>query len=273
MSSFQIELTPSLASQHRRAAQHLARSSRPARHHRALRRPQGAPGRGRAAAHRRRGRRLVPRHLRAAAPRQSQLGRRAVGQRARVARLVRQRHRAGQPGAVDGTARRVRRPGRSRAPARPPQHPECAGCQRRLPHCGRDAGRGVRSARHVPRPAASTGGDRPRRPHALHQRQQGDQCRQRSHGAGRVPRRHPLDHRRQAQGGRHRQPDRLFPAHRQGLPDRPGDGGVRRHARGQSARSTAAARSMSPSPRRPAMRLASSANDSGRAAVAGLCVL
>ena len=42
------------------------------------------------------------------------------------------------------------------------------------------------------------------RPHALRQRQQGDQRRQRRQGAGRVPRRHLLDPRRQAEGGRHR---------------------------------------------------------------------
>ena len=92
MSSFQIELTPSLEPSVgvllNISPDHLDRHGT----HRALRRPQGAPGRGRAAAHHRRGRRLVPRHLRAAAACQSQLGRRAVGQRARGARLVRRGH-------------------------------------------------------------------------------------------------------------------------------------------------------------------------------------
>ena len=41
----------------------------------------------------------------------------------------------------------------------------------------RDAGRSVGCTGHVPRLAASAGGDRPGRPHALHQRQQGNQCR------------------------------------------------------------------------------------------------
>ena len=176
-------------------------------------------------------------------------------------------------GAVDGTARRVRRPGRPRAAARPPQH--------RRTRCAASAAcliAGVtprddrRGAGDLPRPAASPGGDRPRRPHALHQRQQGDQRRQRSEGAGRVPRRHLLDHRRQAQGGRHRKPDRLFPAHRQGLSDRPGDGGIRSHARRQGRRSSAAARSTRRSPQRRAMRRRAAAR-AGGAAVAGLRLL
>ncbi len=106
--------------------------------------------------------------------------------------------------AMDRAARRVRRPGGPWSPARPPQHPECARRQRRLSHRRRYGGRGGGGARHVPRTAASPGGDRPHRPHAVHQRQQGDQCRQRRHGARRVPGRYPLDHRRQAEGGRHR---------------------------------------------------------------------
>ena len=130
MSSFQIELTPSLRAQHRRAAQRLARSPRPARHDGALRGPEGAPGRGRAARRHRRGRRLVPRHRRAPAARRPQLGRPRLGARARAAWLVRRGHRARRPRALDRPARRLRRPRRHRLAARPAQHPERAGRQR-----------------------------------------------------------------------------------------------------------------------------------------------
>ena len=48
-----------------------------------------------------------------------------------------------------------------------------------------------------------------------------------------VPRRHLLDPRRQAESGRHHEPRRALCARQQSLPDRRGDGGVRRDARRQ----------------------------------------
>ena len=96
---------------------------------------------------------------------------------------------------------------------------------------------------------------------AVRQRQQGHQRRRRRKGAALISSRHLLDRRRQAQGGRHRQPGSTLSAHRQGLSDRRGDRGVRRHARWQGRRSSAAARSMSPSRRRPRDAAASGANE------------
>ena len=90
--------------------------------------------------------------------------------------------------------------------------------------------------------------------HALHQRQQGHQCRQRRHGARGIRRRCLLDPGRQAQAGRHHVARIVFPARRQGLSDRRGDRGIRRHAAGPGGRSSAAARWIARSRRRRAMR-------------------
>ena len=139
------------------------------------------------------------------------------------------------PSALDRAARLVRRSCGPRPAARPPQHPERAGRQRRGLIVGVYAGE-VASA-------LATFPGLPHRleeigrigAHALHQRQQGNQCRQRRHRARRL-------HRDdiywiiggKPEAGRHQLSlTRLFPSHRQGLSDRPGDGGVRRHAGGQ----------------------------------------
>ena len=114
----------------------------------------------------------------------------------------------------------------------------------------------------LPRPAASPGGDRPARAHALHQRQQGHQRRQRRERARRLRARHLLDPRRQAES-RAASPasSRIFPRVAKAYLIGEATRGVCRHARRQGRLSSAAARSMRPSPPRPrdAGRLASAA--------------
>ncbi|MGY4357046.1 UDP-N-acetylmuramoylalanine--D-glutamate ligase [Bradyrhizobium sp. i1.7.7] len=79
--------------------------------------------------------------------------------------------------------------------------------------------------RSFPGPRASHGAGRPPRQRAVRQRLQGHQC-----GCHRacavVLFGNLLDRRRQAQGRRHHWPDRLLPAHPQGLSDRRGRAGV-----------------------------------------------
>jgi UDP-N-acetylmuramoylalanine--D-glutamate ligase len=65
---------------------------------------------------------------------------------------------------------------------------------------------------------------------AVRQRFEGHQCGRRGARAGKLLG-YFLDRRRQGEIRRHCQPVRLLPAHPQGLPDRRGGGGVRRHAR------------------------------------------
>ena len=132
MSSFQIELTPSLAPSIgvllNISPDHLDRHGT-MEHYAALKARLVARA---APAGHRRGRRLVPRHRRAAAACRARLGRHPLGAQSRVphgwyavgSELVASR-------AVDGAARRLRRPCRHRLAARRAQHPERAGRQRR----------------------------------------------------------------------------------------------------------------------------------------------
>ena len=102
-------------------------------------------------------------------------------------------------------------------------------------------------------PRAPHGAGRPPRQRAVRQRLQGHQCRCRRACAV-VLRRYLLDRRRQAEARRHHRPDRIFPAHPQGLSDRRSRAGICRHAGRARAARDFARRSMSPSPTPRAMR-------------------
>ena len=243
-SSFQIDLAPTPRSDGRRPPQRHARPSRPPRHaceHYAAH--QGAAGR------RRRRPRSSPSTTtccQAIADRIEQAGRQ-------------RRPRLGAPAAgrrrLSPTAPMLYRRRRRRVDA---ASPILAGIgSLRGAHNAQNAAAAVAAVRRLgldrrrrsspacasfPGPAASHGAGRPARPRPLRQRFQGDQCRRRGQGAGEL-RPHLLDRRRPAEGRRHRQPRRLLPAHRQGLSDRRGGGGLRGDARRRGAASRCRARS------------------------------
>ena len=83
---------------------------------------------------------------------------------------------------------------------------------------------------NLSRPRPSHGGSRPVWPGAVRQRLEGDQRRRGRKGAALLSR-HPLDRRRQAEGGRRRAAARALPARREGLPDRRIERRIRADAR------------------------------------------
>ena len=107
----------------------------------------------------------------------------------------------------------------------------------------------ARALRDLSRPRASHGRGRPAWPGAVHQRFESDQRRRGREGAAVVPR-HPLDCRRQAEGGRRRAAAAAVSARRQGLSDRRGERRIRAHARRAPFPSSAAGRSAPRSRRR-----------------------
>ena len=231
MSSFQIELTPSLAPTIgvllNVSPDHLDRHGT-MEHYAGL---KARLVRG-AAPHRRRGRRLVPRHRRAPAPCRPQLGRSRLG-RARVAHgwyadgteLVARAPWTGPLGAFADLA------GIGSLRGRHNIQNALAASAAAMPRCvARASGR---RPDDISRPAASSGGDRPAR------------ARRSSSTTARpptptvpLPRSPPssatsigswgASPRRAASAAR-----AVFPAHRQGLPDRRGQRGVRSDARRQ----------------------------------------
>ncbi len=94
----------------------------------------------------------------------------------------------------------------------------------------RTGDRAGRRARHIPRPRPPHGAGGPAGPRALRQRQQGDERRRDREGAGVVPRRDPLDCGRHTEGGGHHSSCRLFRPHSQGLPRRRVERRFRPHA-------------------------------------------
>ena len=117
----------------------------------------------------------------------------------------------------------------------------------------RQPGRAAERPAQLSGPRAPHGAGRPPRQRAVRQRLQGHQCGRRRACAV-VLCRYLLDRRRQAEGRRHHQPDRILPAHPQGLSDRRSRAGICRHARRRACRTRSPRRSTSPSRTPRAMR-------------------
>ena len=252
VSSYQIDLAPSLKPTRRHSAQRVGRPSRPPRQHGELRRHQGAGCRRRRAGRHRGDRRRRPLHPRRRRPHRArrQKSRARVGASRRCATAITPKAAAS---CAPPAARRIRwRSSPASASLR-----GAAQCAERgvraLPPAWRSASTCRRSRRGcVSFPACAhrmqqVGAQGQR---AVRQRLQGDQRRFRRQGAGELQR-HFLDRRRQAEDRRHHQPRRILPAHPQGLSDR--RGGARSLPRRWTARcrtrSTACCRRPSTRPR------------------------
>ena len=229
-----------------RAAQRHARPSRPPRHHRELRRHQGAPARARAKGRRRDRRCLLPRD------------RRAICARATASNVMRLSTRpdADCEIGVEGSRvvlkqerpqQRDRRPRRHRLAARarttPRTRAAAAAALLLLPDplTPDEIAAGMKSFPGLAHRMEELG----RQGHTLFVNDsKATNADSAGEGAVVLCRRHLLDSRRQAEGGRYREPRRALSARRQGLPDRRGDGRLRSDASKARCLSSAAARSM-----------------------------
>ena len=202
----------------------------------------------------RRGRRLVPRHRRAPAACQPQLGRSHLRAVARAAWLVRGRQRARGARALDRPARRLRRSCRHRLLRGRHNIQNALAASAACHEPRRVAGRGGRRAADLSRPAASPGGDRSARrrrcssttarpPMPTAPPPRSPRSRATSTGSSAASRRRAAS-----------PPRRPISRARQGLSDRRGQRGFRRHARGQRRLRALRDARCRRSPRRRAMR-------------------